>query len=364
MSERVSIHLRLDQYLEAEKIDNGALHPLTGFMGETEFKSVVSDMRLTNGEVFSLPVTLDVDEEVMTKVLKSSEVDLCFEGITIGTIEIDSIFTCDKQVIAKQLFGTDSTQHPGVARFCRMNNWFVGGSIKILIPPTHFQKWGELTPAETKRHFREKNWKSIVGFQTRNIPHKAHEYLQRVNLELSDGLFIQPLIGARKKGDFSPEAVVLSYQYLIENHYPKSRVLLSPVRIPMRYAGPREAIFHAIIRRNFGCTHFIVGRDHAGVGDFYGKYEAQDLVRTVESELGIAIRYMSGPYYCDICKGIVTEKTCQHLDSEPSAINEISGTWLRQVLLEEASVDTNLVRPGVIESLKGIKIFLDENDEY
>ena len=198
MSERVSIHLRLDQYLEAEKIDNGALHPLTGFMGETEFKSVVSDMRLTNGEVFSLPVTLDVDEEVTTKVLKSSEVDLCFEGITIGTIKIDSIFTCDKQVIAKQLFGTDSTQHPGVARFFRMNNWFVGGLTKIKIPPTHYEKWRELTPAETKSHFRENKWKSIVGFQTRNIPHKAHEYLQRVNLEVSDGLFIQPLIGARK----------------------------------------------------------------------------------------------------------------------------------------------------------------------
>ncbi|CAB4661193.1 unannotated protein [freshwater metagenome] len=364
MSERVSIHLRLDQFLEAEKIDNGALHPLTGFMCETEFKSVVSDMRLTNGEVFALPVTLDVSEENLTHLSKSSEVDLCFEGKTIGTMEIDSIFTCDKQTVAKQVFGTDSERHPGVARFYSMNNWFVGGLIKILIPPTHIQKWGELTPTETKRHFQENNWKSIVGFQTRNIPHKAHEYLQRVNLEVSDGLFIQPLIGARKKGDFSPEAVVLSYQYLIENHYPKSRVLLSPVRIPMRYAGPREAIFHAIIRRNFGCTHFIVGRDHAGVGDFYGKYEAQDLIRTVESELGIAIRYMSGPYYCDICKGIVTEKTCCHLDSEPSAINEISGTWLRQVLINELTVDDHLVRKGVVDSLRGVKIFLDETDDY
>ena len=364
MSERVSIHLRLDQYLEAEKIDNGALHPLTGFMGETEFKSVVSDMRLTNGEVFSLPVTLDVDEKVTTNILRSSEVDLCFEGKTVGSIEIDSIFTYDKQVIAMQLFGTDSAQHPGVARFYRMNDWFVGGLTKIKIPPTHYEKWRELTPAETKSHFRENKWQSIVGFQTRNIPHKAHEYLQRVNLEVSDGLFIQPLIGSRKKGDFSPDAVMLSYQYLIENHYPKSRVLLSPVRIPMRYAGPREAIFHAIIRRNFGCTHFIVGRDHAGVGDFYGKYEAQDLIRTVESELGIAIRYMSGPYYCDICKGIVTERTCFHLDSDPSAINEISGTWLRQVLMNELTVDDHLVRKGVVDSLHGVKIFLDDTDDY
>ena len=364
MSEKVSIHLRLDQYLEAEKIGNGALHPLTGFMGEAEFASVVSDMRLTNGEVFSLPVTLDVDEEVMNKIRNSSEVDLCFAGKKIGTIEIESIFTCEKPVIAKQLFGTDSIQHPGVGRFYRMNDWFVGGLTKIESPPTHYEKWRELTPAETKSYFRENKWKSIVGFQTRNIPHKAHEYLQRVNLEVSDGLFIQPLIGARKKGDFSPEAVMLSYQYLIENHYPKSRVLLSPVRIPMRYAGPREAIFHAIIRRNFGCTHFIVGRDHAGVGDFYGKYEAQDLIRTVESELGIAIRYMSGPYYCDVCKGIVTEKTCFHLDSDPSAINEISGTWLRKVLVSELTIDDHLVRKGVVDSLRGVKIFLDETDDY
>jgi len=364
MSAKASIHLRLDQYLEAEKIDNEALHPLSGFMGETEFKSVVSEMRLTNGEVFSLPVTLDVDEEVMSKIRKSSEVDLCFAGKRVGTIEIGSIFTCEKPVIAKQLFGTDSTQHPGVARFYRMNDWFVGGLTKIMIPPTQGDKWKELTPAETKSHFRENMWKSIVGFQTRNIPHKAHEYLQRVNLEVSDGLFIQPLIGARKKGDFSPEAVMLSYQYLIENHYPKGRVLLSPVRIPMRYAGPREAIFHAIIRRNFGCTHFIIGRDHAGVGDFYGKYEAQDLVRKVESELGIAIRYMNGPCYCDICREIVTEKTCCHLDTDPSAINEISGTWMRQALLNGITVDDHLVRNGVVNSLRGIKIFLDETDDY
>jgi sulfate adenylyltransferase len=364
MNEKVSINLRIDQYLEAEKIENGALHPLSGFMVEAEFNSVVSEMRLTNGEVFSLPVTLDVDEEVIKKIRRSSEVDLCFEGTKIGTLEIGSIFTCEKPAIAKQLFGTDSIQHPGVARFYRMNDWFVGGLNKIDVPTTKNEIWRELTPDETKSHFRENKWKSIVGFQTRNIPHKAHEYLHRVNLEVSDGLFIQPLIGARKKGDFSPEAVMLSYQYLIEKHYPRSRVLLSPVRIPMRYAGPREAIFHAIIRRNFGCTHFIVGRDHAGVGNYYGKYQAQDLVRTVESELGIAIRYMSGPYYCDICKEIVTEKTCFHLDTNPSVINEISGTWLRQALTNELTVDSRLVRKGVVESLRGIKIFLDETDEY
>lgn len=364
MSITQSIQLRPDQYLEAEKIHNGGLHPLSGFMGESDFNSVVSHMRLTNGQVFSLPVTLDVDEQTATNLRKSSSANLCYGDQIIGIIEIESVFTCEKQSVAKQIFGTESETHPGVARFYRMNKWFVGGSIKIKIPPTHVQKWGELTPDETKSYFRENKWKSIVGFQTRNIPHKAHEYLQRVNLEVSDGLFIQPLIGARKKGDFSPEAVMLSYQYLLDNHYPKNRVLLSPVRIPMRYAGPREAIFHAIIRRNFGCTHFIVGRDHAGVGDFYGKYEAQDLIKTVESELGIAIRYMSGPFYCEICRGIVTEKTCFHLESQPSAINEISGTWLRQVLLNELTVDDHLVRKGVVDSLRGVKIFLDENDEY
>jgi len=364
MSNNALIHLRPDQYLEAEKISIGALDPLVGFMGEDDFRSVVADMRLANGQVFSLPVTLDIDEEVATSLRSSSTADLCFAGKAIGTIEINSIFTCKKQAVAVKLFGTDSDRHPGVARFYRMNNWFVGGSIKIGVHPTHSQKWGEVTPDEAKNYFQGNNWKSIVGFQTRNIPHKAHEYLHRIALEVSDGLFIQPLIGARKKGDFTPDAVMTSYEYLLDNHYPSKRVLLSPIRIPMRYAGPREAIFHALIRRNYGCTHFIVGRDHAGVGDFYGKYQAQDLIRTVEPELGIAIRYMCGPFYCAICQGIATEKTCQHLDSEPSAINEISGTWLRQVLLEEASVDTNLVRPGVVESLKGIKIFLDENDEY
>jgi len=359
-----SIELRFDQYLEAEKISIGALDPLVGFMGEDDFWSVVADMRLANGQVFSLPVTLDIDEEVANSLRSSTTADLCFAGKTIGTIEINSIFTCKKQAVAEKIFGTDLDRHPGVARFYRMNSHFVGGKVKLSRQDQSTEPWGEMSPRQTIDFFKKLNWKSIVGFQTRNIPHKAHEYLHRIALEVSDGLFIQPLIGARKKGDFTPDAVMTSYKYLLDNHYPSNRVLLSPIRIPMRYAGPREAIFHALIRRNYGCTHFIVGRDHAGVGDFYGKYQAQDLIRTVEPELGIAIRYMCGPFYCAICKGIATEKTCQHLDSEPSAINEISGTWLRQVLSEEASVDTNLVRPGVIESLKGIKVFLDENDEY
>ena len=364
MNSRVSIPLRLDQYLEAQKISTGAFHPLVGFMGESDFRSVVSDMHLNTGEIFSLPVTLDVTEEVASNLRNSADAELCFEGKTIGKIDVDSIFTCDKQLVARKIYGVDSVQHPGVARFYRMNDWFVGGTIDITVPQIHPGGWREMTPAETKTFFQEKRWGTVVGFQTRNIPHKAHEYLQRVNLEVSDGLFIQPIIGARKKGDFSPEAIMHSYKYLIENHYPKNRVLLSPLRIPMRYAGPREAIFHAIIRRNFGCTHFIVGRDHAGVGDFYKKYEAHDLIRTVESELGIGIRYMCGPFYCDICKGIATEKTCLHLDSEPLAIQEISGTWLRKVLLNESDVKDHLVRKEIIDSLQTVRIFLDENDDY
>lgn len=364
MTSNPSIELRFDQYLEAEKIGIGALDPLVGFMGEDDFRSVVADMRLTTGKVFSLPVTLDVNQDVATAIRNTSNVELRYEGKKVGSIEVEDIYTCDKTATALQVFGTSEDRHPGVSRFYRMNSHFVGGKVKLSRQDQSTDPWGEMSPRQTNDFFKKLNWNSIVGFQTRNIPHKAHEYLHRIALEVSDGLFIQPLIGARKKGDFTPDAVMTSYKYLLDNHYPSNRVLISPIRIPMRYAGPREAIFHALIRRNYGCTHFIVGRDHAGVGDFYGKYQAQDLIRTVEPELGIAIRYMCGPFYCAICQGIATEKTCQHLDSEPSAINEISGTWLRQVLLEEARVDTNLVRPGVIESLRGIKIFLDENDEY
>ena len=202
----------------------------------------------------------------------------------------------------------------------------------------------------------------MVGFQTRNVPHRAHEYLQRVALEHCDGLFIQPLVGRKKIGDYTPEAIIVANQLLVDQFYPPHRVVLGILSTAMRYAGPREALFHALIRRNYGCTHFIIGRDHAGVGEYYGKYSAHELARQFEGDLGIDIMYLHGPYHCRRCDGIVTEHTCAHLHSDPAAITQISGTDMRTVLSGGKEPEPHLMRSEVVEALKGINLFVGEND--
>jgi sulfate adenylyltransferase len=194
------------------------------------------------------------------------------------------------------------------------------------------------------------------------VPHRAHEYLQRVALELCDGLFIQPLVGRKKRGDYTPEAVLGGYKALITNMLPRERVLLGVLSTAMRYAGPREAIFHAIIRRNYGCTHFIIGRDHAGVQSFYGKYDAHALAKKFAAELGITILALHGPFHCRICDGIATEKTCPHIETQPDAVTEISGTLMRQLLSEATMPRPELMRPEVIAAISDLPMFVEGDD--
>jgi sulfate adenylyltransferase len=215
-----------------------------------------------------------------------------------------------------------------------------------------------LTPEETRAEFKARGWKTVVGFQTRNVPHRAHEYLQRVALETIDGIFVQPLVGRRKVGDYTPQAIMCGYRTLIGTFLPRERVVLGILSTVMRYAGPREAVFHAIIRRNYGCTHFIVGRDHAGVGSWYGEYDAHELTRQFGSELGIEILHLRGFFFCPICDGIVTEKTCPHLGT-PSA-RAISGTDMRRILVDGAVPDPRLMRPEIVAALKGVPLFIGE----
>jgi sulfate adenylyltransferase len=219
----------------------------------------------------------------------------------------------------------------------------------------------ELTPEETRAYFARAGWQTIAGFQTRNVPHRAHEYLQRLALEQVDGLFIQPLVGSKKRGDYSPAAVLGGYRTLVERFLPANRVLLGILTTAMRYAGPREAVFHAIVRRNYGCTHFVVGRDHAGVGGYYGIYEAHELTRQFDGELGITVMRMSGPFYCAICDGIATERTCGHATTHPDAITEVSGTLVRRLLASGGELRPELIRPAVVESLAGLDIFINED---
>lgn len=352
--------LNRGQYLELEKLSFGVFRPLAGFMDEDEFRGVVSDMRLPSGEPFPLPIVLDLDAAAAQRIRGANQVTLLFEGEEVGRLDPRSIFTCDKPAVAQKLFGTSDATHPGVRFFFRGGDHFVGGPIELTRRMKLDISAFEMTPAETRAEFARRGWKTIAGFQTRNVPHRAHEYLQRVALELADGLFIQPLIGRKKIGDYRPEAIIAGYQALIGNFLPRDRVVFGVLTTMMRYAGPREAVFHAIIRRNYGCTHFIVGRDHAGVGGWYGKYEAHDLTRRFDGELGITVLRLSGPYHCRICDSIVTEKTCPHAGTD--AAHEISGTDMRRILTGGAVPDPALMRPKVVAALEGVPLFIEEDE--
>ena len=350
------------QYLELEKLALGAFAPLTGFMNEADFHSVVSRMRLASGEVFPLPVYLDVDAETASRRQLGETLTLRFDGTVVGAVVVESVFTCDKASVTANVYGTDDPAHPGVAHFYRSNTHFIGGDVHLVRRIAFEFSRHELTPAETRARFGDLGWRSVAGFQTRNVPHRAHEYLQRTALELVDGLFIQPLVGYKKRGDYQPAAILAGYEALLRTCFPASRVVLGVLSTSMRYAGPREAVFHAIIRRNYGCTHFIVGRDHAGVGGYYAKYGAHELARRFEHELGIRILALCGPFHCHVCGTIATEKTCRHVEEAPGVTHEINGTDMRRLLAGDGEREPQLMRPEVIASLAGLPLFVEEDD--
>lgn len=353
------LHIDRDQFLELQKIGIGAFAPIKGFMNEEDFLSVVKFLKLKNGEIFPLPVYLDISKEDADRLNGAGRVVLTYNNEAVGEIEPQDFFVWDKQAAAQKVFGMLSENHPGVMRMLRAKDWLVGGTVKLYPAGHSFLFADELSPQQSKEYFSKMGWKKIAGFQTRNVPHRAHEYLQRIALEVCDGLFVQPLLGHKKAGDYTPEAVMKSYRCLTSEFLPRERVLLGVLSTAMRYAGPREALFHALIRRNYGCTHFIVGRDHAGVGSFYGKYEAQQLALQYSRELGIEILALKGPFYCSICDGIATEHTCTHAKRHPNAVTEISGTLMRQILRESAIPRPELMRREVVESLHNTPIFID-----
>jgi len=357
-----SLNLNKRQYLELEKIGVGAFAPLDGFMGEADFQAVVDRMRLASGEVFSLPVVLDVAEAFADSVQIGTNVSLLFDGGVVGELEVVSAYTCSKPDVSLRIYGTSDLAHPGVAHFHRMQTHFLGGRVNLLRRVGFEYSAFELTPVETRDRFASLGWETIAGFQTRNVPHRAHEYLQRTALEVCDGLFVQPLVGYKKRGDYNPLAIIAGYTALFEHFFPPSRVVLGVLSTAMRYAGPREAVFHAIIRRNYGCTHFIVGRDHAGVGGYYGKYDAHDLTRTLDGELGIEILRLSGPFYCRRCDGIATEKTCRHIEDHPDETHQISGTDMRTLLAGQGAPAPELMRPEVVAAVSGMPLFVEDDD--
>jgi len=353
------IQLNRSQYLELEKLHLGAFLPLKGFVNEDEFHGIADRMRLPSGEMFPLPVLLDITAPQADVLRDVKQADLFLGGEKIGCLRPQDLFRIDKLRAARKIFGTDDQAHPGVKRLIRMEDWFVGGRVileKRIRPDPALR---ELTPKEARAEFSGRGWRTVVGFQTRNVPHRAHEYLLRLALENVDGLFIQPLIGWKKKGDYTPQAVMTGYQALISSFFRQENVVLGGLTAAMRYAGPREALFHAIIRRNYGCTHFVIGRDHAGVGNFYGEYAAHELARRFDAELGIEILYCHGPYHCRRCDGIVTEKTCPHSRSAPSEITKVNATDIRAALQGAHPVDPNIMRPEIVESLRDVQLFIE-----
>jgi sulfate adenylyltransferase len=342
------LNIDYDNWLEISNISNGVFAPLEGFMGSKDYHNVVENMHLSEGHPWTIPITLAVLKEQVKNVIKSETLFLQNDQEElVAELEVEDVFTVSLENDIKKIFGTDDLKHPGAAKESNRSKYRVGGVIKIRKDrPSEFSDI-DYTPVQTRAIFKNNGWKSIVGFQTRNPLHRAHEYLQRVAMEIADGIFIQPLLGWKKNGDFTPLAVVKAYEKMIQEYYPSKSVLLGTLLTPMRYAGPREAVFHAIVRKNYGCTHFIVGRDHAGVGNYYGMYAAHELCKEIKN-LGIEILYLKGPYYCKKCEGIVTEKTCSH---DNRFISEISGTQVRAMLSKNVRPPENYMRPAISDTL-------------
>lgn len=342
---------------DVELLGIGAVSPLTGFLTHYDYERVVTEMRLTNGQVWSIPITLPVDREFAASIKEGQRVALQEpDGHLLAIVTVQEKFDYDKQHEAREVFGTEDEKHPGVARLYKQGDVLLGGPIEVINLPSNrpFMEYRR-TPAETRAYFAAKGWRTVVGFQTRNPVHRSHEYLQKVALEMVDGLLLHPLVGETQAEDIPADVRMASYKVLLDNYYPHDRTLLSVFPAAMRYAGPREAIFHAQCRRNYGCTHFIVGRDHAGVGNYYGTYDAQRIFDNFTfAELGITPLMFEHTFYCMKCEAIVSSKTCPHDKTQHLVF---SGTEVRRRLRAGEPLPHEFTRPEVgqvlIEGLRG-----------
>lgn len=342
---------------DVELIACGAVSPLQGFMGQADYQSVVDDMRLTNGLPWTIPVTLPVDEETASSIQVGQSVALAEPtpdggSHTLGVLEVSEKYAYEKAVEAEKVYKTTEDKHPGVARLYKQGDVLLAGDIWLFDQPlaasTEFPEFRH-TPAQTRRMFARMGWRRIVAFQTRNPIHRAHEYIQKTAMEIVDGLLLHPLVGETKADDIPADVRMASYEAILRDYYPPDRVLLGVFPAAMRYAGPREAIWHAIARKNYGCTHFIVGRDHAGVGKYYGTFDAHYIFDEFDKDaIGIMPLFFDHTFYCKKCDGIVSAKTCPH-DASHHVV--LSGTQVREMLDRGEILPEEFTRPEVSKVL-------------
>jgi sulfate adenylyltransferase len=330
---------------DLEMLATGAFSPLTGYMAEADYVRSRDDMRLASGVPWPIPITLGIEEAAASELTGGQDIALTSEdGNRLGLLKVAEIYQVDRKREAEAVFGTGDEAHPGAKNVLAMGPWCLAGRVMLLedIPGRTFLQYPR-EPRQTRAEFRANGWKKIVAFQTRNPTHRAHEYIQKAALEICDGLLLHPLVG-ETKGDDVPAAVRMeTYELLLKLYYPPGRAMLAVMPAHMRYGGPREAILHAIIRRNYGCTHFIVGRDHAGVGNYYGSYDAQKIFERFDpAEIGITPLTFENTFYCRKCASMASYKTCPHADDDRLLL---SGTKVREMLRRGESPPPEFTRP-------------------
>ncbi len=342
-----SISISEDLANDVENIADGIFSPLEGFLGQQDFESVISKGRLTNGLAWTIPIVLDVDNQTASKMKESGAVLLKNpQGIGVAVLHVDETYVFDKEKMMQGVYGTTDKSHPGVAKTISMNEYLVGGKIDFIQRPeaTSIRK-RRLTPLQTRDAFVKAGWNTICAFQTRNPPHVAHEMLQKTSITTRDGVFVNPIIGKKKSGDFIDEVIVNCYETMIKSYYPDNRCQLGTLHTEMKYAGPKEAIHHAIMRQNYGCTHIIIGRDHAGVGKFYDPFAAQKIFDNYP-ELEISPVFFPAFFYCKKCLTYTNPKACPHDDD---AKEQISGTKLREMIQNGQAPSEFILRPEVAQ---------------
>ena len=347
-----SISVSEDLANDVENIADGIFSPLEGFLVKADFDGVISKGRLANDLPWTVPIVLDVDKETAQKAKYAGDVALKTTHGEFAVLHVEETYTFDKTKTSQAVYGTTDLAHPGVAKTNSMKEYLIGGKIDYTKRPgdNAIRKY-RLTPTQTRQAFSDAGWKTIAAFQTRNPPHVAHEMLQKESFLSCDGVFVNPLIGKKKPGDFIDEVILESYIAMINNYYPKNRCSLATLHTEMRYAGPKEAIHHAIMRQNYGCTNIIIGRDHAGVGKYYSPFAAQEIFSDYP-DLDIKPLFFPAFYYCKKCLAFTNERACPH---SPDFHEQISGTKLRSIIDEGQSPSEYIMRPEVVKVIQSYK---------